>query len=290
MSAEFWAGYLSGVAGIIIGNPLDVIKVRLQASRPGHIPRSPHHHVPRPTNFFTGTTAPILGYGALNALLFVTYNRAAAFLHPHSRETPTHLHTIFVAGGLAGLATCPISTPTELLKCRAQLAASPTAPFSCWRIAQSILYTQGLRGLYCGARITACRDAIGYAFYFWSYEVASRMMPTVSPESRTRPATASILICGGAAGVVSWTSVFPLDAIKTRVQTHVVSSDPADRAQGLRVRDVVRTVYRNEGAKFFFRGWTVCSMRAFLVNAVQWAAYEWVEDKINQRGLLSKGC
>lgn len=34
MSADFWAGYLSGAIGIIIGNPLDIIKVRLQASQP----------------------------------------------------------------------------------------------------------------------------------------------------------------------------------------------------------------------------------------------------------------
>lgn len=32
MSSDFWAGYLSGAIGIIIGNPLDLIKVRLQAS------------------------------------------------------------------------------------------------------------------------------------------------------------------------------------------------------------------------------------------------------------------
>jgi solute carrier family 25 carnitine/acylcarnitine transporter 20/29 len=31
MSSDFWAGYLSGAIGIIIGNPLDVVKVRLQA-------------------------------------------------------------------------------------------------------------------------------------------------------------------------------------------------------------------------------------------------------------------
>ena len=31
MSLDFWAGYLSGAAGIVIGNPLDLIKVRLQA-------------------------------------------------------------------------------------------------------------------------------------------------------------------------------------------------------------------------------------------------------------------
>lgn len=31
MSSDFWAGYLSGSLGIIIGNPLDLVKVRLQA-------------------------------------------------------------------------------------------------------------------------------------------------------------------------------------------------------------------------------------------------------------------
>ena len=30
MSADFWAGYVSGAAGILVGNPLDIIKVRLQ--------------------------------------------------------------------------------------------------------------------------------------------------------------------------------------------------------------------------------------------------------------------
>ena len=35
MSADFWAGYISGAAGIIVGNPLDLIKTRQQA-----VPRS----------------------------------------------------------------------------------------------------------------------------------------------------------------------------------------------------------------------------------------------------------
>jgi solute carrier family 25 carnitine/acylcarnitine transporter 20/29 len=37
MSADFWAGYVSGAVGIIIGNPLDLIKTRLQAGpKPVH--------------------------------------------------------------------------------------------------------------------------------------------------------------------------------------------------------------------------------------------------------------
>jgi hypothetical protein len=37
MSSDFWAGYVSGAIGIVIGNPLDVIKVRLQARSDIHL-------------------------------------------------------------------------------------------------------------------------------------------------------------------------------------------------------------------------------------------------------------
>lgn len=37
MSADFWAGYVSGAVGIIIGNPLDLVKTRVQAG-PNPVP------------------------------------------------------------------------------------------------------------------------------------------------------------------------------------------------------------------------------------------------------------
>jgi Mitochondrial carrier protein len=33
MAADFWAGYTSGAVGICVGNPLDVLKVQLQAGQ-----------------------------------------------------------------------------------------------------------------------------------------------------------------------------------------------------------------------------------------------------------------
>lgn len=33
MSSDFWAGYISGAVGTCVGNPLDVVKVQLQAGR-----------------------------------------------------------------------------------------------------------------------------------------------------------------------------------------------------------------------------------------------------------------
>lgn len=113
-----------------------------------------------------GAAAPILGYGALNALLFVAYNRSLKALDS-SIEDPTNpvgvsLYKIWIAGVAGGLASWTISSPTELIKCRAQLDSRPEV--SSWTVAKDIYRTRGWRGLYFGGGITSARDAIGYGF------------------------------------------------------------------------------------------------------------------------------
>lgn len=387
MSADFWAGYISGAAGIIIGNPLDVLKVRLQASSTSSsssplptsalvssrskpapaAPPSPSIPSPPPAAAGTGavtaakqarrlllvgTAAPVLGYGALNALLFVSYNRtyeallslnnSGFFFSSSSSSSPTasatgpgsatstattNLCATWLAGAAGGLATWVVSTPTELVKCRAQVQPSPvngsltktTTPTptssSSWAIAKQVWRREGLRGLYLGGGVTAVRDAVGYGFYFWAYELLlARMGGSTSNGSGSSGSNggsglgfgsdaARVLLCGGLAGIVTWASIFPLDVIKTRVQTQaVMASSTANldaeaaavrapllgesggggegrgggKARRMGAWEVAKETYREGGIRPFFRGLAVCSVRAFVVNAVQWAVYEWI--------------
>lgn len=327
MSADFWAGYISGAVGIVIGNPLDILKVRLQASAssasPSPTATSSLSAQPPPSSstsalsllrkFSTGTAAPILGYGALNALLFVSYNRSEELLNralsPNGLSSPTptgsttgsNLWTTFLAGAIGGLATWVVSTPTELVKCRAQLSTNPQA--SSWDITKRVLRSEGgLRGLYFGGTVTALRDSVGYGFYFWSYELTTRWMGQWSRAHEGEQGgafagseTAKTLLCGGLAGIVTWASIFPLDVIKTRVQAQVLGAgtiavvtgesspllrSPASKRLG--AIEVARNAYREGGLRVFFRGLAVCSVRAFIVNAVQWATYEWIMMELGQ--------
>ncbi|KAK1483992.1 hypothetical protein CCUS01_15582 [Colletotrichum cuscutae] len=238
MSADFWAGYISGAVGIIIGNPLDLLKVRLQA-RPASAPSTPLpsassplplpsptaaaaasylRHFESPASLVTGSAAPILGYGALNALLFVSYNRTEAALN-RALDVQSSLWTTWLAGAVGGLATWVVSTPTELIKCRAQLSSPPA---SSWAITKDVWRAEGIRGLYLGGVVTALRDSVGYGFYFWSYEITTRWMGVGGDgvkETNLKEEAAKVLLCGGLAGIVT--------------------------------------------------------VRAFVVNAVQWAVYEW---------------
>lgn len=292
MSADFWASYVSGAIGIIIGNPLDVIKVRLQAApAPVARPASIHSQISQHSGvgrLVRGTAAPILGYGALNSILFMTYNRTSDLLKTGGAEVPPALWTTFVAGAIGGLATWVVSTPTELIKCRAQLSTS-AATSNSWGITKDIIRAEGMRGLYFGGVVTALRDSIGYGFYFYSYELSSRFMVSHMKNRGMDSAveeTAKVLLCGGLAGVATWASVFPLDVIKTRVQTQIMGVENAPLLgtaprEGIEQRrlgaiEIARNAYKSEGAGVFFRGLGVCSVRAFIVNAVQWAVYEWI--------------
>lgn len=147
------------------------------------------------------------------------------------------------------------------------------------------------------------RDAVGYGFYFWSYEICKRTLRSESEDS-AKVAGAKVLLAGGIAGIVTWASIFPLDVIKTRVQTQpfgfpataetstAVSPPPRPERQALLTNadlrkpdpvfrrkgavEMARLTYQNEGIAVFFRGLGICSVRAFVVNAVQWAVYEWM--------------
>ncbi|KAJ6016038.1 hypothetical protein N7540_010629 [Penicillium herquei] len=291
MAVDFWAGYLSGALGIIIGNPLDVVKVRLQAGNTIYTPPSHLNRLEKASSLVRGAAAPILGYGALNAILFVAYNRSLMALD-HSIVDPTNpretsLYKIWLAGAVGGLASWSVSAPTEFIKCRAQLDSRPEV--SSWSVAKDIYCNRGWRGLYYGGGITSARDAIGYGFYFWSYELCKRFMITENETSHQE--ALKILLCGGIAGIVTWGSVFPLDMIKTRLQaqtihdindthkragSHAESQPRLQSRQPLNTLQIARETYRAEGLKAFYRGLGVCSIRAFIVNAVQWAAYEWL--------------
>ncbi|MCJ1334998.1 hypothetical protein MMC09_000264, partial [Bachmanniomyces sp. S44760] len=105
---------------------------------------------------------------------------------------------------------------------------------------------------------------------------------TTYPESGNQAAL-KVLLCGGLAGVVTWASIFPLDVIKTRMQTQLIPersaeqhsllavSQPSARSSGAQkgAIQIAKQAYQEGGINVFFRGLGVCSVRAFVVNAAQ---------------------
>lgn len=86
-----------------------------------------------------------------------------------------------------------------------------------------------------------------------------------------------VLVSGGVAGVITWASIYPLDVIKTRLQAQGAGLALQDESRALLsgphcrkgAFQITRDVLKNEGIGAFYHGLGVCSVRAFIVNAVQ---------------------
>ncbi|KAF9125134.1 hypothetical protein BGW39_007637 [Mortierella sp. 14UC] len=254
-------GYISGVAGLIIGSPLDVLKVRLQAQ--GDASGVTTARTQRAKNaslsamvqnegirsLFKGISSPIVGLAGLNSILFASYSASMRLfevmappqpsLNTTAGEALQPLSHVFAAGFVAGVACFLVSTPTELVKCRAQVIASRLDPTSSaaaqkailsesgsWHVTKDVIRRFGLRGLYQGGWVTILRDAPGYGVYFLSYEGLKRVLEVPAGETGGIN-TWKLLFAGGLAGTLSWASIYPLDVIKTRLQTqpHLMSSE-----------------------------------------------------------------
>ena len=120
---DFTAGALGGGLGIIVGQPFDTIKVRLQTQTLYH---GPVHcftetlRQERVRGLFKGLASPLFGSLWTNAIVFSTYGSCLRMLDDDVSNMPT-LGSITIAGSMAGLLQTLVITPTELVKCRLQV-------------------------------------------------------------------------------------------------------------------------------------------------------------------------
>lgn len=281
--AEILAGSVGGALATVIEYPLDTIKVRLQdGGRKYSSILSCIRHIQAKeglfNGFFRGLPAPVLGAAFENAILFVAYRKlvdeiqlvCCNSLYPQDREP---LSIVALAGALGGLIVSFILTPADLVKCRMQVQNTLPVHDRIYKNSMqclvSIHHKRGIRGLFRGHVAMMLRESIGCAAYFWMFQATIRpFVPKESCFHDVSPLTH--LLGGGLAGVAFWTFTYPIDAVKTKQQTM-----NADYLR-LNFRQCCRRLYRTEGMRGLFRGYSVTALRAVPGNAVLIAAYEQV--------------
>lgn len=263
MAVDFLAGCLGGCAGIVVGYPLDTIKVHMQTQDYRKPKYKGNWHCFRTifaeesvAGLYRGMSSPVAGVAVINAIIFGIYGQTQRHI-PDADSLRSH----FIAGALAGIAQSPICSPMELAKTRMQLQASTTrfsGPAQClWHTYQQ----EGYRGVFRGLNITFLREAPSFGTYFLTYEALTRT-------SGSAVSTPCMMMAGGIAGSASWIISYPLDVLKSRIQ-----AIDGHRYNGM--IDCFRQSIKKEGYSCLYRGLSSTILRAFPTNAITFTVVTW---------------
>eukprot|EP00698_Gefionella_okellyi_P007425 TRINITY_DN1810_c0_g1_i2.p1 TRINITY_DN1810_c0_g1~~TRINITY_DN1810_c0_g1_i2.p1 ORF type:complete len:316 (+),score=43.58 TRINITY_DN1810_c0_g1_i2:76-948(+) len=290
MASDFIAGCVGGLAQVVSGHPLDTVKVRLQTQSATNPQYSGMVDCIRKTvrsegflGLYKGVQSPLVGVAALNAIVFASYGQSCKFL----KETPNErlaMTKIAIAAAVAGVAVSVVECPVDLVKAKMQVQSATAAGTKYKSVpdcAKQIVSGYGVRGIFQGIIPTLARDVPANILYFVAYEGTKRALaPAGNPDQLS---TMQVLTAGSAAGVAFWALVYPIDVIKSVMQTD--HSDPKLRKyKGM--ADAFKQLKAAGGWGSLFRGFTPCIIRSVPANAACFAAYELSKSTMRSYQLL----
>ncbi|GBF97772.1 mitochondrial arginine transporter [Raphidocelis subcapitata] len=195
---DFIAGAVGGMAGVVAGQPLDTLRIRLQqrgcaARTAAGAWAAMRAGAEGARGLFRGMSYPLYTTALQNAVTFQA-QRAGERTLAAAGAQPGLLATCG-AGMFAGAVQTFISSPVELLKIRLQLqrarpgAADYVGPLGMLR---RVVAQEGAAGLLRGCGVTLLRDTPSYGFYFVIYAAAcSGLEPLAARLARGGAGTAA---------------------------------------------------------------------------------------------------
>jgi solute carrier family 25 carnitine/acylcarnitine transporter 20/29 len=274
--SEFIAGCMGGFAQVMIGQPFDIVKVRLQTQKPNEKTYTGAFDCLRkivkneggPLSLWRGSLPPLLGVGAATSIQFGVNENTRMLMKNITKARELSYFHLAICGSIAGIVNSLISAPAEHIRIRMQSqGAMANPPYKSSMDCIKKIYSQyGLKGLYKGGVPTVYREAVAYAVYFSMYDWC---MKKLNPPEQKKPETYKIAMSGAFAGVCFWFSVYPIDLIKTKIQI-----DNFNNPVYKNTLDCVRKTYKAQGFSGFWRGLGPCLVRSLPVNSGTFIVYE----------------
>lgn len=277
------SGAVGGVSLVLVGHPLDLLKVRLQTNPNSttsmnrifaNLIRSEGV-----AGIYRGVTAPLIGVAPIFAISIWGFDTGKSLAGRYLNRDPSDALVVAIGGAFSALPTSILQVPGDRIKLRLQVSDSKrhANPFQetrrIWAEGSNGFNNRtisGIRSLYRGYFVTLAREIPGSAIYFSNYNymrsILNKLFETtqISPETCT---ALSILMAGGVAGTLNGLLTLPIDTIKSRYQAAPVGEFRS-------ARHVAVDLLRKEGPAALFRGLGPVLLRAFPANAACFSGME----------------
>ncbi|KAI9704550.1 MAG: carnitine transporter [Bogoriella megaspora] len=278
---NFVAGGVGGVCAVLVGHPFDLVKVRLQTAEKGvyngamDVVRRTIAREGMARGLYAGVSAPLVGVTPMFAVSFWGYGVGKNLVKSFSevKDEQYSVSQVSMAGFFSAIPMTIITAPFERVKVllqiqgQKQLAPGEKPKYSGGLDVVRQLYKEGgIRSVWRGSAMTLARDGPGSAAYFATYEVVKRRLTPKDVEGKPGQLSLSaVCVAGGAAGVAMWIPVFPVDTVKSRLQS----------AEGRpTIGGTLRELYGKGGVKAFFPGIGPALARAVPANAATFLGVE----------------
>ncbi|KAK1473895.1 hypothetical protein CCUS01_05485 [Colletotrichum cuscutae] len=284
------AGGFGGVCAVVVGHPFDLVKVRLQTADKGvyssavDVVRKSVARDGLRRGLYAGVSAPLVGVTPMFAVSFWAYDLGKTLVRTTSSapDAPLTIAQVSAAGFFSAIPMTAITAPFERVKVILQVQSQRLKPGESPKykggadVVRQLYAEGGVRSVFRGSVATLARDGPGSAAYFAAYEYIKRRLTPKDPVTGEPSGELSLLAvtaAGAAAGVAMWIPVFPVDTVKSRLQT----------AEGnVTLGGVVREVYGRGGVKAFFPGFGPALARAVPANAATFLGVELAHQAMNK--------
>lgn len=288
------AGGVGGVCAVVVGHPFDLVKVRLQTAERGvysgaiDVVKKTVAREGLARGLYAGVSAPLVGVTPMFAVSFWGYDMGKRLVDqfttvPVMNNTPQYsIGQISAAGFFSAIPMTLITAPFERVKVllqiqgQKQLAPGEKPKYSGGVDVVRQLYKEGgIRSVFRGSAMTLARDGPGSAAYFAVYEYVKRNLSPKDAEGNSTGELSlpAVMTAGACAGVAMWIPVFPVDTIKSRIQT----------AEGRpTIGGTISGVYKAGGIKAFFPGFGPALARAIPANAATFVGVELAHKAMNK--------
>jgi len=264
---SFVSGGVGGMSLVLVGHPLDTIKVRLQTSNEYTGMMDCFRKTVAKDGIFglyRGMAAPLVSVSPIFAVYFWGFDLGkdiAAWFEKKEDRNKISTAGVCFAGGFSAIPGSAVMIPGDRIKVLLQIQGQSTAPpkykgpIDC---AIQLIKSDGLfNGLFKGTILTLFRDVPGSVAYYAGYEVFKEMF---TPKGEKGLSPLAVVSAGGMAGVCNWIVSVPPDVLKSRYQT-------AAPGRYTSIMHVFTDLIKNEGIGALYKGIVPALARAFPANA-----------------------
>ncbi|XP_039052045.1 calcium-dependent mitochondrial ATP-magnesium/phosphate carrier protein 3-like isoform X2 [Hibiscus syriacus] len=176
----------------------------------------------------------------------------------------------FIAGGIAGAASRTATAPLDRLKVVLQVQ---TTNANILPAVKNILKEDGVLGFFRGNGLNVVKVAPESAIKFYAYEMLKNVIGDSTGCKSHDIGASGRLLAGGLAGAVAQCAIYPMDLVKTRLQTCA-----SEGGKPPNLGKLTKDIWVQEGPRAFYKGLLPSLLGIIPYSGIDLTVYETLKD------------